>query len=816
MTTKPTNRAFRRRTALLLATLLATGSSALAQVAHPEKWPARKASVLVDRQAERTIDRMLARMTLEEKIGQMIQGEIRSVTPEDLRRYPLGSILGGGGAAPLGATPRSGPAPWVASRRAYDAVALEARPGHEPIPIIFGFDAVHGANNIRGATLFPHNVALGAARDPELIRRIGRATAEESAASGIEWTFAPTLAVPQNDRWGRTLEGYSEDPALVASYAGAMIEGLQGRAGLARPIARGFVAATAKHFVGDGGTHDGVDQGDTRVSEDELIRIHFAGYGPAIDAGAMTVMASFNSWNGQKMHGNRSLLTGVLKERMKFGGFVVGDWNGHAQLPGCTADHCAAAFNAGVDMAMAPNDWKALFANTLADVKARVIPLARVDDAVRRILRIKLRLGLFGTPRPYETKPEVVGSAQHRALAREAVRKSLVLLKNDGVLPIKANARVLVAGEAADQISQQSGGWTLTWQGDGNTNADFPNAQSIWAGLAEAVRAGGGTATLSPTGAYDTRPDVAIVVFGETPYAETAGDLATLEFEPGDKRALALLKKFKAAGVPTVSVFLSGRPLWVNPEINQSDAFVAAWLPGSEGGGIADVLVGTADGRARHDFTGRLSYSWPRRADQFALNRGAPGYEPLFPLGFGLAYAHGGQTPRLSEDPGLDAASVNRSVVFSRGQVRAPFALQADPAIRQEPVDTEQAQGGALRFGWSGTAPVRLRFTGPVLDFAREAKADHGLSLTLRVIGQPAQAPIIALAGGRLSGAGLVAAPGTWQTMLIPFACFAAAGADFSRITDYLTIEASAPLALDIAEVKLVGGADPAKCPARP
>jgi beta-glucosidase len=391
---------------------------------------------------------------------------------------------------------------------------------------MIGIDAVHGNNNVVGATLFPHNSGLGAMRDPALIHAIGQATAEETAAVGFNWAFGPTLAVPQDIRWGRAYEGYSQDPKVVASYAGEMVKGLQGT------IQQGHVAASVKHFLGDGGTKNGVDQGDTQASEADLIRIHLAGYPPAINAGVMTVMASFNSWQSVKTHGNKSLLTGVLKGRLGFQGFVVGDWNGHGQVEGCTTTDCAQTFNAGLDMAMAPDSWKGLFDNTVAEVKAGKISRARVDDAVRRILRVKFKLGLFDPARPYADQPQQVGSAQHRAIARAAVRESLVLLKNEGVLPIKPSARILVAGDAADDIGRQAGGWTLSWQGDGNTRADFPGATSIWDGIKAAVTAGGGSAQLSPDGSFTQKPDVAIVVFGEKPYAEMRGDIHTLEFSP--------------------------------------------------------------------------------------------------------------------------------------------------------------------------------------------------------------------------------------------------------------------------------------------
>ncbi|MDB5467511.1 MAG: celD [Phenylobacterium sp.] len=620
-------------------------------LAHPERWPAAHSRGLADPKTEAFVSGLMAKMSLEEKVGQLIQADIASIRPEDLRDYPLGSILAGGDSPPVGAPDRSPAAAWLATTRAFRAVSLEARPGHTPIPVMFGADAVHGNNNVVGATLFPHNIGLGAMRDPALMRRIGEATAQETVAAGIDWAFAPTLAVVRDDRWGRTYEGYSEDPQIVAAYAGQMITGLQGAPATWPTLQAGHVVASAKHFLGDGGTDGGQDQGNNLYGEADLARLNAPGYVAAIDAGAMTVMASYSSWQGVKMHGNASLLTGVLKQRMGFDGFVVSDWNALGQLPGCTNESCPAAINAGVDMVMAPDTWKGLYRNTLAQARSGEIPMTRIDDAVRRILRVKVKAGLFG-PRPWEGRFDTLAAPQHRAIARQAVRESLVLLKNRGsVLPIRGAARVLVAGDGADNIAKQAGGWTLSWQGQGNKPGDFPNAQSIWSGLREAVREAGGAAELSPDGSFRRKPDVAVVVFGENPYAESRGDLATLEYQPGAKTDLALLRKLKAQGIPVVAVFLSGRPLWVNPEINAADAFVAAWLPGSEGGGIADVLVGDARGRPRHDFTGRLSYAWPKFPIQTRLNRDEPGYDPLFAYGYGLSYRRPAGRPRLVKVP---------------------------------------------------------------------------------------------------------------------------------------------------------------------
>jgi beta-glucosidase len=586
-------------------------------LAHPALWPPAHSQGLVSAANEQFISALMNRMSLEEKVGQMIQADIGNITPEDLRSYPLGAVLAGGAVPPLGGDDRIPPV-WLDTTRAFHEVAMEARPGHTPIPILFAVDAVHGNNGIEGATIFPHNIGLGATHDAQLVRRIGEATAQEALAVGMDWAFAPTLAVPQDLRWGRTDESYAQDPALVALLGSELVRGLQEE----------HVAATAKHFLGDGATTRGIDQGDADISERQLIAVHAPAYGAAIEAGVMTVMASYSSWQGRKMHANESLLTDVLKQRMGFDGFVVGDWNGQAQVPGCSTISCPAAINAGIDMFMAPDGWKQMYDNTLAQARSGQIPLARLDDAVRRILRVKVKLGLFEPTRAWEGRVDTIGSDEHRALAREAVRESLVLLKNRaGVLPIRAGAHVLVAGDAADDIGRQSGGWTLTWQGVENDNDAFPNAQSIYAGLRQALLAGGGEAQLSAEGHYRRKPDVAIVVFGEHPYAEFVGDLKNIEYQAARKRDLKLLQRLHAARIPVVAVFLSGRPLLVNEEMAIADAFVAAWLPGSEGAGVADVLIGDAAGAWRHAFSGRLSFAWPASTTRV-----------LYPMGFGMQY----------------------------------------------------------------------------------------------------------------------------------------------------------------------------------
>ena len=600
------------------------------------QWPKLDLPVAKDPQMEERIAALLKQLTLEQKIGQMMQPDIRDVTPDDVRKYRLGSILNGGGAFP-GEKKYSKVSDWVAlADKFYDA-SMDTSGGAPAIPILWGTDAVHGHNNVIGATLFPHNIGLGAANNPELMERIGAATAMEVAVTGIDWTFAPTLAVVRDDRWGRTYEGFSEDPEIVRSYAGPMVKGIQGAPGTPAFLDANHVLATAKHFIGDGGTDQGIDRGNNLSSEQALLDIHGQGYITALEAGAQIVMASYNSWQGWKLHGHKYLLTEVLKGKFGFDGFVISDWDGVDEVQGCSKDKCADAINAGIDMVMVPKDWKNFITNTVAQVKSGDIAEARIDDAVTRILRVKMRAGMFerGRPssRPLANKAELLGSAEHRTIARQAVSESLVLLKNrNGLLPLRRDAKVLVAGAGADSLAKQSGGWTISWQGDGNTNKDFPGGTSVFAGIKSIAP----NATLSVEGNYGDKPDVAVVVFGEDPYAEFMGNVKTIDY-PGAEEAL--LRKLQGEGIPVVTIFLSGRPLWVNPELNASDAFVAAWLPGTEGGGIADVLFRDAQGNVAKDFRGKLSFSWPRSVEQTTLNRNDANYAALFPYGFGLTYA---------------------------------------------------------------------------------------------------------------------------------------------------------------------------------
>lgn len=576
------------------------------------------------------VDQLLSRLSLEQKVGQMIQAERMAITPDEVAEFHIGSVLSGGGSAP-GANRA---ADWIAMNDAYWAASMRDGPGRVPIPLVYGVDAVHGNNNVLGATVFPHNIGLGAANDPDLIERIARATAREILATGVDWTFAPTLAVARDPRWGRTYESYSDDPERVTRYAGPFVRGLQDGGSDAGVI------ACAKHWVGDGGTTDGHDQGNTVVTEEELERVHIAPYLPALEAGVLTVMASFNSWNGAKCHGHRYLLTDVLKGRLGFDGFIVSDWDGVEYLDEDLGTALAMAVNAGVDMLMISVEWRRYIALLIAHVREGRVPMARIDDAVRRILSVKQRSGLLSRPRPAErstAQADLLGAPAHRAIAREAVAASLVLLQHRGdVLPLAPTARVLVAGKNAHNLGHQCGGFTVAWQGTSGNDAII-GGTSIW----EGIRAVAPHAELDVAGesADAARHDVAIVVIGERPYAEGMGDirpdptvargsspagrtsqlapygqsLVLAELHPED---LATIRRIAHRGIPVVAVLVSGRPLRIDAELEYTAAFVAAWLPGSEGQGVADVLFGA------QPFRGTLPMRWSRADGEWPRGHG--------------------------------------------------------------------------------------------------------------------------------------------------------------------------------------------------
>ncbi len=554
---------------------------------------------------------LVARMTLDEKVGQMTQPDQMFLKdPTDIETYFLGSILNGGDS-----DPREGNSlqAWTNLYDRLQGHALKTRLG---IPLLYGVDALHGHNNVLGAVIFPHNIGLGATRDPALVEKIARITAEEVRATGINWSFAPCVTVPQDVRWGRTYEGYSEDPAVVRVLGAAAVRGLQGPR-LDDPLS---VLACAKHFVGDGGTSwgtgqkgKGLDQGDTRVDEATLRNIHLAGYVTAVGAGVGAIMPSYSSWNGVKCSGNRYLLTKVLKEEMGFEGFLISDYDALDQI---TKDYKAAietSINAGMDMVMVPSKYRQFIANLKALVSEGKVPMSRIDDAVTRILRVKFATGLIDksrSPLADRNLHKTFGSPEHRQVARQAVRESVVLLKNrNKILPLaKGLARIHVAGKSADDIGNQCGGWTIFWQG--RSGAVTTGGTTILAAIRGAVeKQTQVTLTTYGTGAAGAK--VGIAVIGETPYAEGRGDRADLTLAPED---VAAVKNMKQAGLPVIVVLISGRPMMLGEVLDQADALVAAWLPGTEGGGVADVLFG--DYRP----TAKLSYSWPRTMAQLPLH----------------------------------------------------------------------------------------------------------------------------------------------------------------------------------------------------
>ena len=616
---------------LLITSCDSHDSSSIANKENVDWSNDKYCSVSVD---TKFIDNLIQNMTLEQKVGQIIMPDIDEVTPVDAKKYQLGTFLNGGGKFP-NKNKNSSVEDWKKlSEDFYNASPVV---NGVLIPILWGTDAVHGHNNVIGATIFPHNIGLGSTMNPDLIKSIGEAVAKEVLSTGIPWTFAPTIAVPQNDLWGRTYEGYSENPELVSALGAAMILGLQGEGD--NFLDNNHVLATAKHFLGDGGTKDGIDQGNTIISEQELRDIHGEPYFAAIGACIQTVMASFNSWNGEKAHGSEYLLQNILRDQMGFDGLVVGDWNGHGQVPGCSKENCPQSFNAGVDIFMAPDEWKPLYKNTLNQARNGEISIERLDEAVKNILSVKYLLGMFDGRKPHLYPHNYIGYNKHRAIARQAVRESIVLLKNNNnTLPIKSGKHILVIGDSANKITKHMGGWTITWQGRENQNSEFPNSQSIYEAIKSKVENNGGSVEFSNTSNYKKKPDLVVFVYGEDPYAEGDGDRKHIFFENQDSNFLKYMKDIKDQKISSVSLFISGRPLIVNEEINLSDSFVQLWLPGTAIEGITDVIFANSDGEINYNFSGKLSYSWPKYSYQTNLNYGDEEYDPLFPFGYGLTY----------------------------------------------------------------------------------------------------------------------------------------------------------------------------------
>lgn len=858
-------------------------------------WPVINSPIKLDPAMEQDIASILSQMTVKEKVGQMIQPNLTDVTPQEVKDYHLGSLLNGGGAWPNGdkyATAQD----WADLAEEYFQASKEGwdERGGLYIPFMWATDAVHGHNNVYRATIFPHNIGLGAARNPDLIEQIGQVTAAEITATGLDWTFAPTVATPRDYRWGRVYEGYSEDPQVVYNYAGRMVQGLQqGAEGIA---GQSNVVSNVKHWVGDGGTTKGTDRGENHYSEHYLRNIHATGYVSGLNAGAQVVMTSFNSWHNdanydpmdnnqgeeynKKLHGSKYMIQDVLKDKMGFDGIVVTDWNGHTEVNNCEPDNCPQAVLAGNDVFMvtARDDWKGFFDNVVQQVEDGIIPMSRIDDAVTRILRVKMRANLWDKPSPASRinagNDTLLGAPEHRALAREAVSQSLVLLKNDQQtlpLDLNDNKSYLLMGSAANDITKQTGGWTLTWQGDGNTiEDDFPGAQTVDIALKELV--GEGNVISDPTGA-DPENTIAIVVMGEDPYAEMMGDIKdtqTLEYasiKPDYADDLATIKQLKADGFTVVTVFFSGRPLYVNEEINQSDAFVAAWLPGTEAGGITDVLFN----RNGKEFTGKLSYSWPKMKCSTTINRHAPNienyeyqageqnidagaeHEPLFPYGYGLTYAGTSEVQASIEDLnaipldprdwGCGKEAPNEGVadsimeVFSAADADdfTPF-LQAEhngwlPVEITSQVDTDggsvvikrinyELQYDAFNIEFKGNVPpydgsaaaevLMHTSSGNSEDYQPYLNANSTLQFDIENIQYDSSKKLTVSmhydgGWGEVNIANVMpAADGNYHTIKIPLECFAEAGTDFSNLTRAFNLYSYDTVEVNLGKVRLV------------
>ncbi len=833
------NKTLQLAVASVIAGLSLQAASA-ASAPELKDWPKLKSAIAKDPAMEKKIKDIVSSMSLAQKVGQMTQAEIKFVTPEEVKQYYLGSVLNGGGSWPK-MNKYATAADWLALSSAYYDASMSTDMKTK-VPVVWGIDAIHGNSNVVGATLFPHNIGLGAAHNPKLISKIAVEVGRAVRATGINWVFAPTVAVGKDARWGRAYESFSEDGQQVRDYAGVYVKGLQGQF---KDDAN--VIATAKHFIGDGGTDVGVDRGVNKSSLSEMINSQGQGYYSAFQAGAQTVMASYNSWhdpvsgiNYGKMHGSKALLTDALKDKMGFDGFVISDWDGIAEVAGCANDSCPQAINAGVDMIMVPDNWKKFIKNTIAQVESGQIPMARIDDAVTRILRVKMRAGMF-TTKPGDSKYAGKQEAmQAKALAREAVRESLVLLKNNQqVLPLARGQKVLVVGKSADSMINQNGGWSITWQGTENKESDY-HGDTLLAGFREVL--GANNVQFSPTaeGVDVSKFDAVIAVIGETPYAEGFGDIPaaqTLRHSQRHPEDLAVLKAVAGKGKPVVTVFVAGRALYANDLMNLSDAFVAAWLPGTEGKGVADVLFKDAKGKVGHDFKGRLSFSWPNAACLSGpiAKMEANHPEKLFGLGYGLSYASRSAATSstnamtaLPIDNRNSCADENRMAI-NTAKDSTHFPLRATIATRQFTLGKElsdKEMEGAIGVSsktlanglparvvtWNG--PAKIEATAPfatmvpqgvvnngVLQFVAEVnQAPHGKVTVTMDCGENCNASVdvTKLMQGMLNGPA--------RTIKLPIACFTAKGFDPKKIKSGFAMSSTAAFSATLAEIELVGG----------
>lgn len=780
-------------------------------------WPVAARPDRSCQRTERLISGILDWLTPAQKVGQIIQADISSATPDDVAEYHLGAVLNGGNSAP-GRQQRAPLSDWLQLADEYWSASMRA--DGPRIPVMWGTDAVHGHNNIAGATIFPHNINLGATRDADLVERIGAATAIDVRASGMDWTFAPSVAVARDLRWGRTFESYSECPEISAKLGAALVRGLQGRPDRDGFLGPNKVIATAKHFVGDGGTRDGRDQDDTMATELDLRDVHAPGYYSALAAGVQTIMASFSSWGGRKMHGNKPLLTDLLKSHWGFDGVVVGDWNGHGQIDGASSTNSPDALMAGLDMYMAPDSWRGLHATLLGQLSSGEISSERLDDAVRRVLRLKYRAGILSAPTPSARIGRKSGLTDHSKLAAEAVQKSAVLLKNHKqTLPLSATSRVLVFGDAADNLGVVCGGWTLSWQGGNLDPNDYPNSETVLEGAERIVGASGGSVLRTQGDDCINTPDAAIFVTGEPPYAEFRGDREDLEYSIPQDMDVARLTTLRQAGVPIVTVFISGRPLRTNPLINASDAFIAGFLPGTQSGALADLIF--SNGKV--DFTGKLPFSWPTEPDDFGAGHGHKTRTSQFNLGFGLTLQQACNCPRLNEE--RQQTTTDHGTIFGNGVTSEGWRIQigsAEPALPwsggsrscgNNSLTAQSADFGkqenAIMCTWRGERHEEVSFHHKSLDLTREANAGFCIRLvTTNEFAEDAPLNVLAACGDDLLPIGPLAnyriacrAPDKAE-FEIPLSDLEDAGVQLSGLR-MIAFSARAPASLTLAHLSI-------------
>ncbi len=826
---------------LLISFIYTYGEAFAAEsVTYSDPWP-KISSPFHDKDSkdiEKKIDRIINKMSIEAKVGQMIQAEIGGITQEEVAQFHIGAVFVGGGRL-LNTNKQTSLDEWVSIADAYWKASTKKNNSKTAIPIIIGIDAIHGNNKLFGATLFPHNIGLGASRDGELVKAISTATAQQMYAAGMNWTYAPTVSIPQDTRWGRVYESYSENSDLVALLGAKAIEGYQGELVKGRFKKNTHqVSATAKHFIADGGTLGGVDRGDNQASEQILAFTHGKPYFSAIEAGALWIMASHNSWHGNRLHGEKYLLTEVLKGKIGFDGAIVGDWNSHGMVDGCTNEHCPAAINAGMDMLMVPFKWKEFIGNTLLDVKEGRIPESRIDDAVRRILRSKFRAGVMDSILPSQRKDArnsaLIASATMKSLAHRAVRESLVLLKNnDKTLPIHPKQKILVTGGGANNIPMQTGGWTINWQANDLTNNDFPSATSIYDGIKNQVLNAGGLVELSKDGTYKEKPDLAIIIFGELPYAEWFGDRRHKGYDITTNSDSIMIEKFKRSGVKTVSIFISGRPMWINRAINASDAFVAAWLPGTEGVAVADVLFLTRDNKPQYDFIGKLPYYWPGSPIDTDMDSGHKQIKaPLFPFGYGLTYKEEsnnlGELPTdsiIAELKGMMGVAILGKKIeapwelhlVAKNDARKIFksgSLSLDSLTISDETSTEKSK--VIGMKWNADELVGVQFNNPnaFRDYSEFLRQNSVLAFNVNILERSASLVTIEM-GCRgdvcqksynldITREVRELPLGKWQTLSIDLNCFASQGIDFRYIGRAFGVSANGKLNMQVSDVKIL------------